>query len=172
MKIDVGELRREIGSKKHVEFDQPVETGIPEVALAGPVRVSLDLLYTGKEVLGSFRVKGTIRGKCARCLKEMEVPLEVSFSEEFKNVSEQRPGDEDDYFPYHGDELDPTEAIRQNVILAIPPRLLCDPGCKGLCPYCGVDLNIGQCECKGEEVDPRWAALDALIDRSKRKERG
>lgn len=172
MKIDMGELRREIGSRKHVEFDQPVETGMAEVALAGPVRVSLDLLYTGKEVLGSFRVRGTIRGKCARCLKEMEVPLEVSFSEEFKNVSEQGPSDEGDYFPYHGDELEPAEAIRQNVILAIPPRLLCDPDCKGLCPRCGADLNAGPCECKGEEIDPRWAALNALIDPSKRKEKG
>ena len=35
--------------------------------------------------------------------------------------------------------------------------------CKGLCPVCGKDLNIGNCECKKKQVDPRLEKLGELL---------
>ena len=49
----------------------------------------------------------------------------------------------------------------QNIMLALPARALCRPGCAGLCPSCGQNLNLGPCGCQ-PEPDPRWAALDAV----------
>ncbi|NMA14219.1 MAG: DUF177 domain-containing protein [Clostridia bacterium] len=38
-------------------------------------------------------------------------------------------------------------------------KTLCREDCKGLCPICGSNLNIKQCRCERESIDPRLAAL-------------
>ena len=40
---------------------------------------------------------------------------------------------------------------------------LCSEDCKGLCPRCGADLNLGPCSCK-KETDPRLAVLAKLLE--------
>ena len=42
---------------------------------------------------------------------------------------------------YVGSEIDLFERVIEALIIAIPPRFLCDEKCKGLCPFCGEDLN-------------------------------
>lgn len=50
--------------------------------------------------------------------------------------------------------------------LNIPVKPLCRPDCKGLCPVCGKDLNLGECECsKKMQVDPRWEPLMKFTDK-------
>jgi uncharacterized protein len=68
------------------------------------------------------------------------------------------------YDPTHG-ALDLEDAVREEVVLAMEPYVVCDPECKGLCPKCGTDLNEETCDCSENEPDPRWAALRALKDR-------
>jgi uncharacterized protein len=58
--------------------------------------------------------------------------------------------------------LDLSEAVREEVVLAIDPYVVCDPGCPGLCPKCGADLKDGDCGCTEEESDPRWDTLREL----------
>jgi uncharacterized protein len=75
-------------------------------------------------------------------------------------------GDEDDGGVYplepEGEELDLSQAVREEVILAVNPYVECDPKCRGLCPRCGTNLNREVCACTDDEVDPRWAALRDL----------
>jgi uncharacterized protein len=59
-------------------------------------------------------------------------------------------------------ELDISQEIRDLVILDQPWRFLCQEDCKGLCPGCGVNLNLEACRCVRERVDPRWQALQNL----------
>ncbi len=59
--------------------------------------------------------------------------------------------------------LDLREVIRQGLWLAAPMEALCSPGCLGLCPRCGGNRNLGECRCEEAAVDPRWAALQALL---------
>jgi len=47
--------------------------------------------------------------------------------------------------------------IREQVLLALPTRPLCDEDCRGLCPSCGADLNEGDCRCATSHSDPRMA---------------
>ena len=42
---------------------------------------------------------------------------------------------------------------RTAFILGMDTKTLCSEDCKGLCPRCGADLNLGPCSCK-KEVDP------------------
>ena len=62
-------------------------------------------------------------------------------------------------------ELDLSNAVREEVMLAINQYVVCDPKCSGLCPRCGTNLNQATCDCRQDESDPRWEALQALKDR-------
>jgi DUF177 domain-containing protein len=53
----------------------------------------------------------------------------------------------------------------ERVQMALPMKPLCRPDCKGLCPSCGKDLNLGACGCTHETIDPRWEALKALKEK-------
>ena len=65
-------------------------------------------------------------------------------------------------FEASGSELELGEAVREELILAVNPYVVCDPECKGLCSRCGANLNEGPCDCTEDEVDPRWGALRDL----------
>jgi uncharacterized protein len=54
------------------------------------------------------------------------------------------------------------QAVREEVVLAMNPYVVCDPECPGLCPQCGANLKEGPCGCEEDELDPRWDALREL----------
>ncbi len=56
-------------------------------------------------------------------------------------------------------------AEKDALILALPDKILCRPGCAGLCSVCGKDLNRDPHAHGEEEPDPRWGALEGLKDR-------
>jgi uncharacterized protein len=59
--------------------------------------------------------------------------------------------------------------VREQVLLSLPSRTLCQPDCKGLCPRCGQNLNQATCNCNSaEQHDPRWKALAALAGTAKK----
>ena len=41
--------------------------------------------------------------------------------------------------------------VRDELIVDHPIRILCRNDCRGLCPYCGTNLNAGACDCKPNE---------------------
>ena len=53
----------------------------------------------------------------------------------------------------------------EQIQLNVPMKPLCRVDCAGLCPRCGVNLNSGPCGCAGEQIDPRWKALEALREK-------
>ena len=60
-----------------------------------------------------------------------------------------------------GTKIDLGEILREEVLLAMPMKAVCDEGCKGICSGCGAELNDEECRCE-PEIDERWAALGAL----------
>jgi uncharacterized protein len=65
---------------------------------------------------------------------------------------------------YKDDTIDLGEVMREQFFLALPMKPLCRPDCRGLCPVCGKNRNIEQCECREEWTDPRLAPLKKLLD--------
>jgi uncharacterized protein len=63
---------------------------------------------------------------------------------------------------YTGKGLLLEDALREQVLLAVPLRLICREDCKGLCPHCGKNLNLEQCGCAEPLEGQRWAALKDL----------
>src|SRR5206468_3309557 len=82
--------------------------------------------------------------------KHVDEEEEVEASFDPDNVDEES---------YSGKEIDLRPALREQILLSIPPSPLCKEDCKGLCPVCGKDLNEGDCGHDKTAPDPRWAAL-------------
>lgn len=101
--------------------------------LAGPVAIELDFSIGSSRVLLSGQFAGRWKLECSRCLADFEAP--------YRGVLEETYGlDEGD--------IDAAEEIRQGLFLALPPKPLCRPDCRGLCPSCGKNLNEGPCGCR------------------------
>jgi uncharacterized protein len=60
--------------------------------------------------------------------------------------------------------LDLLEVVRQEILVKSDSLFYCRPDCKGLCPHCGQDLNLGSCDCRDEFIDPRWTGLQELLE--------
>jgi uncharacterized protein len=69
---------------------------------------------------------------------------------------------EEDSYEVTGTEIDLEPMLRDALVLALPLNPLCSQDCKGYCAGCGQNLNEGECTCTSDDVDPRWAGLEAL----------
>ncbi len=163
MKAQVGASVDNDIAEENVQLDEDLKIVSPITGHVRMRRVNQGLLVDGWVDL-------TLELSCARCLKLFEQPMHLDFEERFYPTIDVFTGaplppiEEDEVFPideHH--EVDLTEAIRQNVLLAIPTMPLCQEDCAGLCPQCGKDLNTGPCECQ-PEVDYRLSALKVLLD--------
>jgi uncharacterized protein len=169
LKVDLGRLDRE--GTVLVVAQVPADDALwhdSGIVWDGPVDMRLKASYAGTgQVVVRGRVKGTLAQECRRCLR----PVAGKFDEEVTLVfdadatAEEDDGGEAFVFDPLSGNLDLSEAVRGEVILAMNPYVVCEPECRGLCPRCGANLNEGACGCTAEEQDPRWEALRALKDR-------
>ncbi len=116
-----------------------------------------------------LRIHGSVEAEtaCHRCLATARIELPVDFYARVLARGERLPEDEDegeDIIPRSkdGKTVDVAPRVREDLILALPTKVLCSSDCRGLCPQCGQDLNLGTCDCPTEEVDPRLAELEKL----------
>lgn len=120
------------------------------------------------EVSGS--VDGNIELECYRCLEHFDFPLSLRVWEHALSVAEEEQDDFghlDEYQVVRG-ELDLLPIIRDAICLAIPTKRLCSEYCKGLCPVCGANLNLGPCGCSSKPIDAR---LKPLLELKRRLEK-
>lgn len=93
-----------------------------------------------------YKADYRLRHKCDRCLVEFERDYTVSCDAVVvKSLSSD---DNDDYIVVGGNELDLDEHIISDLILHFPSKVLCKEDCKGLCQFCGADLNETVCSCQ------------------------
>lgn len=106
--------------------------------------------------------------ECSRCL----APYDFANDEEFSLllyprgpvVEKEIALERDDFDAYFYDDamLTVSPIAEERIQMAVPMKPLCREECRGLCPQCGTDLNVSECDCVSEEVDPRWRALQLL----------
>jgi uncharacterized protein len=177
--VPVARVRRAGDGRLHEvlvgEFDpdgtlgpaSPVETAVPEHALA-ECDVVLETFTGGTGGNGGIMAKGTVRapwhGVCRRCAAEVDGEVVATVKERFVEEADLDP--DDDAYPIENDALDLSPMVRDAVLLELPAAPLCRPDCKGLCPWCGTDLNERPCGCVAPR-DPRWANLDVLREHAR-----
>ncbi len=161
---------RNVRVRSGEEHREAVEVEIAPIELGGeryvavPERIPAELAVTRASTGWVFELRLSVRlhGACVRCLGDavVEEPLALR---EYHATS---PESDELTTPYLADlRLDLSAWGRDSLILALPDKILCRPGCAGLCPVCGKDLNTEPHAHGDEEPDPRWAALEGLKDR-------
>jgi len=137
--------------------------------LAAPATVNGKIRLAGSEVFVNGHVDTRAQIECDRCLKPVEVPVSGDFELEYITGSEYETSSaaelteaEMSVSVFDGKAIDVDEVVKEQILLAVPTRMLCREDCKGICPECGSDRNTGECSCVTSEIDPRWAALKNL----------
>lgn len=135
-----------------------------DLVLDRPAVVDLRAAATGERgVHVEGRLRATLVVGCRRCLSEIRRPIDLELDLLF-DPGVEKEGEHEQVYPLEAraSTLDLGPALREQLLLEVPPYPLCSEDCRGLCPKCGVDRNEESCDCVLEEPDPRWDALREL----------
>jgi len=140
-----------------------------DLRLVEPVRVAGRVRRRNEEVELRGKLATKVAVPCGRCLKSVEFPVEVDFTERFtpavawKNEEQHELQAEDlNLAVFDGDAIELDDLVKEEIMLAMPGHTLCQDECKGLCPSCGTNLNEGNCDCATSQIDSRWEKLKDL----------
>ena len=104
-----------------------------------------------------------LHGPCMRCLRDAFVDIAVD-AREYHALAEDAADDlRSEYVVDDGLQL--TQWARDAIATALPEQILCRDDCAGLCSVCGKDLNDEPHTHEETQLDPRWAALEALREK-------
>jgi uncharacterized protein len=109
------------------------------------------------------RARGQIRTvlslRCVDCLENYELKVNSRFDiilfpvYLIKDVDKTLSSEDMEYIFFDGEEIDLQKILMEQVNLFIPFNPVCSPGCKGICPNCGVNLNYEKCQCEYPTTD-------------------
>jgi uncharacterized protein len=178
--VPLTHLQRRPGNmwEADLSFKAPNDMGValahvdPDSYLHAEVR--LESVLDG--VLASVNVDYSVNAECARCLEPLEWQdsceiVELYLYPETDSRGREVPGaaadsgdgDSESITRFvQNDSIDLEEVIRDAIVLDLPLKPLCDPGCEGLCPTCGEKRESGNHD--HQVTDPRWAALEAFTE--------
>ena len=132
----------------------------------------------GNDIVKDIRVVGSfstqVGAPCARCVEPVANkvsgdfdllyrPLGVDAAKDERAISEA----ETEIGYYAGEGIELEDVLREQILLALPVKIVCSESCRGLCPHCGKNLNVESCECDEHMPDPRWAALADIKNKLK-----
>lgn len=143
-----------------------------DLNLVRPIQVELEI----QKLPDHVRIRGAVKGRlglsCHRCLSRFEWLLDEPV-DVFLFPEEQAPRDEEteldveelDYDFFDGEVIEIDRLIAEQIFLALPFKVLCGEGCRGLCPRCGVNLNEEPCRCAAGDAKSPFAALLRIKER-------
>ena len=129
----------------------------PPLAPAGDITYHLSAVMAGADLIVTGTASVPLATVCARCLDDIRVTIAVKdLCFHFEKVRDL--------------EVDLTDEVREELLLAVPSCFYCSPDCKGICPMCGTNLNHASCSCDAQQAEPEpdaaapspWDQLDAL----------
>jgi len=166
--LSLGRLKHDLGYRLPLDLLAAVDTaayGYDDMPLGGP----LALAGLAENIAGEIHVTGQLSAslilRCSRCgaaiAQDLSIPFEEIYSSQ--DAPPDQTGERDKHvFSGAGADLTP-EALRA-LFAELPMKPLCREDCRGLCPQCGAELNLGQCSCASQEIDPRWKKLLNMLN--------
>lgn len=174
---------------RKLEFDEALSPGVIDL---GDDIVQKTPLYAGgcaeliresrgaRKVVEDIRLVGSfstrIEVRCARCLNPVENPVSGAFDLIYRPQGVDAKGEEaaiskaeTEIGYYQGEGLLLEDALKEQLLLALPAKQVCRESCKGLCPHCGRDLNVESCACSSALPDLRWSALGDIRKKLERQ---
>ena len=133
----------------------------------------LEVTATAELVNGQIHVFGELETRielaCARCLEPVIEELSRAFDLFYSPVprggrpeEERLKEDDSEIGFFEGEGLFLADVLKEQVLLALPLKVICQSDCRGLCPNCGANLNHEECRCETHATDPRMAPLARL----------
>jgi uncharacterized protein len=191
MEFNVAQLLKQpIGAIREYEVEEDIEGLDPGLVPLTPLTGEVKLLRTHSGILARCVFQVLLEVICNRCLEPVERHVEGSFEESFRPLTDVLTGRFISPKEFEGQEeeltdsalliddhhiMDMTEVLRQNIWLSMPMY----PGCAWRdpenCPNFAQrleEIELVHEDLKGEPfagtegVDPRWAALLALKNKS------
>jgi len=159
------------GQIDKAELDKLLDTQTPLTDLS----YVINIFKTKDEVFVSGQVECLLEDLCYRCLKPTQKKIiggiEATYiygNENDTILKEKELESLENVIYYVGSEIDLYDRVTEALIVAIPQRFLCSEDCRGLCPFCGQDLNEEpnhECE-SAEEFDNEsvFSKLSVLKD--------
>ncbi len=137
----------------------------------------LNISPAGKGIIHiSGRAQAVPLLECSRCLERFSFSIDTEVNVDLAPVSSlegggaehELGGAELDMEFYDGEEFEPVDIIKEQLLISLPMVPLRSPGCKGLCTVCGADLN--KTECGHQQNAPGdFGAFSALKDLLKKQ---
>ena len=119
-----------------------------------------DVKRWGNPIFGSLvSVKGHV---CDRCLTDISRQEHMEFSHIL--VFSLNREDDGEFIVIPDGQLDLAELTASDILLELPTAMVCDQGCKGLCPICGKNRNLESCNCRQEKSGRGLEILRDLLD--------
>ncbi|MEZ5125697.1 MAG: YceD family protein [Thermoleophilia bacterium] len=115
--------------------------GLDYTVAGDTIDLELNVARVGDNLtlVGEFETQ--LLGPCQRCLGDAAVAI-AARGVEYVHHGYSELDDEDDESGYvEANVVDLERWVRDLVAEALPEKLLCDEGCRGLCPRCGANFN-------------------------------
>jgi uncharacterized protein len=133
----------------------------------------LDVRASAELVEGQIRITGELHTRlelvCARCLEPVQEDVAREFDLYYRPMASitkeeqvRLKLDDTEIAFFEGQGLFLADVLAEQVLLALPMKVICRSDCRGLCPQCGVNLNNEECRCETHTADPRMAPLARL----------
>ena len=168
LRLDIARLHRE-GSVK-LDARLPATSAFWEgsgVEWDGSVEVKLTASLAGsREIVVRGHLTGRLKQECKRCLEPVGSAMDHELTLVFVSADEEGAEEDDGVHLYgQGTEIDLSNAVREEVVFAVDPYVICKSDCKGLCSRCGTNRNKQTCNCTEDHTDSRWEALRVLKEK-------
>ncbi len=151
--MNIGEIPKE-GKKLNIKKDNTWfmsmvgDSDIDVESLYGDLisKIDIHMQYT-KSVVINGSVQADVVVRCVKCLQLFHQVIDNNFSVVLEPYEASAPTKhaivktELEAEFYVNDEFDPEAVVFEQIMLSLPMYPLCKPDCKGLCPYCGINLN-------------------------------
>lgn len=177
LKINVVNLVRNPFTRERVRLRLLLElgeSGLDESATGRPFDVDLWLESSPDGIRVKGDIMGTLPLQCTRCTEPVDLSLCAQVDEFFCRSTlpllspdgrEEAEVPPEESYRLEGEEMDLNAMVNDQVLLSLPIKRLCREDCRGMCPQCGLNLNLGDCDCREEQVDPRLEKLKLWLDR-------
>lgn len=140
-------LISEMGTSEKLDISASInDFDFPEDIKAKDVHGKLKLIKLEETILVQGDFESEVEVTCDRCLETFKKKITFSIDREFE-INRLRENEEEQFVDKYGN-IDISEPVREELIMAIPMRNICKDECKGICTDCGINLNKENCKCK------------------------
>ena len=138
MKIPLANLK----SNKSIFFEEEINPDDLDIDIGimhfpDPLRLKVEAWKSDNDLTVDGHIEGERNFTCSLCLEEFNNLFEKDFTLHYDIKGR--------------DSVTIDQDVRDEIILEHPIRILCSPDCRGLCSFCGANLNQETCNCKGDE---------------------